>query len=422
METHNGHKIPYLQKSIRENIRKGNFEAGMYCVVELDLFLHKEHQANNPLIELFISICSQEIGIGVWYMPILIHSLWKKWISAKQSIISRQYIYKMYKLLLTSQKCTYVNDIYLFFHERSKPQKYIKATLDEPIKQYNSFEEALENNSDYVFSMCIRWNQLITICNKYIKDKKIPDVSLSVINILYEFYKKSINKRIFLTHAVALILNRKQVEWNIKMPDIYEHSSDIVKWYNINYTQKNIPSGTNIRTQEKIISNRYKKFSKRLYEENKIYDLYKSIYTFRHHFVEKVQEDDYTKIAYPKRTPIKFLRRLESIDILHKMHCNHDYYVIKTNNEGHYTIYLTKHTVPIQLKYVQALLDSKDISAPRDKMYKIKQIDPEKLLNFRHLFINISMDYGKILLNIYRIKKDIDMFSMSENLHIETHN
>ncbi len=267
----NGLNISVLKSGIQKYLRRGNFEKGIWCLVELDLFSLIEEQPETPenkkdrqaairirsnMINRLVCMMTEEISISCWWIPIKMLELYQYWIKYRTEKESRMYLLKMYYMLIQPKKIRLISDLrsvfllpsdYLDNLEDLKQihQQVISKYPDVLSMNYGSDKEItdkdqiflnicqlMEDEKDEVFY----WTQLLIRLDKKFSNKlwnylvnyyqaEETKQRKQVIVCLHSFFKIMTHKEkwIYLYHAILLISRRSQINWSEKMPEFIDN-------------------------------------------------------------------------------------------------------------------------------------------------------------------------------------------------------
>jgi len=210
----NGIKFNVLKSAIQKYARRGNFEKGVWCLIEMDLFLlagDSSKALRTNMINRLICIMTEDIGPADFSLPIKIKQLYEKWQNCRNTEKSRKYLIEMYWLLCKAEKIRLVSDVKAVFdlppfNSEQHDKLHLKIRQRYPFlyEGWNDcknvkekFVEALENKSDTAF-----------LWLRYIDDYEWVWKQLNKENILYFFWKKMTHKErpLYLYHAICLVV------------------------------------------------------------------------------------------------------------------------------------------------------------------------------------------------------------------------
>jgi len=123
-----GYNPSVLKSGIQKYARRAEVQKGLWCLIEMDLFsllesdgaaldaylqkYPKEKRENikksakrirTNMINRLVVMMSEEVSISAWWMPLIIHELYQRWVKNRGGPESRKYLVDMY-LFLNSQK------------------------------------------------------------------------------------------------------------------------------------------------------------------------------------------------------------------------------------------------------------------------------------------------------------------------------
>ena len=148
-----GYNPSVLKSGIQKYARRAEIQKGLWCLVEMDLFSllewdgaaldaylqnhPKETRANTQasakrirtnMVNRLVVMMSEEVGISAWWMPLIIHELYQRWVETRGGPESRKYLVDMY-LFLTSQKMVRlisdIHSVYLLPPDYVKPKQMV---------------------------------------------------------------------------------------------------------------------------------------------------------------------------------------------------------------------------------------------------------------------------------------------------------
>jgi hypothetical protein len=303
-----GYKPSVLKSGIQKYARRSEIQKGLWCLVEMDLFsllewegtalgayLRKYPKAERikvqtqaqkirtNMVNRLVVMMSEEVSISAWWMPLLIHELYQKWLETRGGPESRKYLVDMY-LHLTSQKMVrLISDIHSVY---LVPPGYVKLKQMEDLIRIhqgiqirypaiyrdqteigevewsvdvdaypsavqqcvNGIIYNIERGSDHAFFWIKRLFDLEKECKtprgRYVKI--IWKILLRFIdrNTRYEFARKAVcaletfykrmnhrEKPIYLYHAVLLMVRRNEIDWQLQTPAIDTPMVEVDKLY-----------------------------------------------------------------------------------------------------------------------------------------------------------------------------------------------
>jgi hypothetical protein len=290
-----GYHPSVLKSGIQKYARRTEVQKGLWCLVEMDLFsllewdgaaldaylqkYPKEKRENikksakrirTNMVNRLVVMMSEEVSISAWWMPLIIHELYQRWVKTRGGPESRKYLVDMY-LFLNSQKMVRLisdlHSVYLLPPDYVKPKQMVDLIrIHQGIQRrypaiYRdqaefgeedwSVEEGrypssvqqcidgiifnIEKGSDHVFFWIKRLSDIDkgghVGKNRYVKlvwkilygfiDRNAQyEFARKAICALEEFYKRMNHreKPIYLYHAVLLIVRRNEIDWQLKVP------------------------------------------------------------------------------------------------------------------------------------------------------------------------------------------------------------
>lgn len=293
-KSYNGIDVSVLKSGLQKYCRRGEFEKGLWCLVELDLFSLAEKSDDKKvatvgkrirtnMINRLIVMMSEEISIANWLLPIEIKQFYEAWLVKKQvnEKMARWSLVNMYKLILESKKIRIISDyrsLYLLppYYVDDKYMSILREKHKELLKKYGLYDkvycqfdfdtgkdlegnigELLKNCDERIFVLLLKnfsskeseiaiitvvWKALINFFDDGIKENELK---INVIKSLKYFYytMKHKEKYIYLYHAILFVIKRNEINWNMKKSEIVvtnEELDRVDKLYKINLSGKNI--------------------------------------------------------------------------------------------------------------------------------------------------------------------------------------
>ena len=146
-----GYNPSVLKSGIQKYARRAEVQKGLWCLIEMDLFsllewdgasldayLQKHPEAKRKkvqaqaqrirtnMVNRLVVMMSEEVSISAWWMPLIIHELYQRWVKTRGGPESRKYLVDMY-LFLNSQKMVRLisdlHSVYLLPPDYVKPKQ-----------------------------------------------------------------------------------------------------------------------------------------------------------------------------------------------------------------------------------------------------------------------------------------------------------
>jgi len=134
-KTYNGYDFDVLKSALQKYIRRDNYEKGIYCLIECDLFTeclnHMSHFVDMGLTEKHVNtrvnmlrtnimnrllvIMSEEVNINCVWLPSIVYRCYIQWIKNKTSNLGRKYLLQVYNAIIKSPKCRVISDYRAMF-------------------------------------------------------------------------------------------------------------------------------------------------------------------------------------------------------------------------------------------------------------------------------------------------------------------